>query len=244
MPDPEADEQEALAGALERADEAVGERRALRDDGDQEVEEVVLAQDQRPRFLGVAEQMVDHGRLRRGWQHELGVVALVPAQVVALDDRLLPGGFERTREQTILAGREDQAEGQGSERGMDVRGDEFRRPIESLGQRPEGIGAEAFGVLVLLGDRGQALARHPPVVLLELRGELGGQGIDEAAVTGGSPRSQSRRNLGTEHEHALAMPNTGHQTDPMPLLHACATMPMASVRVAAATTHKIASGLP
>ena len=59
MPDAEADEQEALADPLERADQAVGQRRPLGDDGDQEVEQIVLAQNERAGFLRIAEQVID-----------------------------------------------------------------------------------------------------------------------------------------------------------------------------------------
>ena len=191
VPDAEADEQEALADPLERADQAVGQRRPLGDDRDQEVEQVVLAQDERAGFLGIAEQVIDQRGLGRARQQELGVVALVAAQVVALDDRILARGLERLRQQVVLAGGQDQAERQRRERSMDLGGDEARRLVEFLRQRPQRVGAEAFGVLVLLRDRGQGSAADPPVVFFELRSERGGQRLGEAA--GGSARKARRQ---------------------------------------------------
>ena len=109
VPDAKADEQEALADALERTDQAVGQRRPLGDDRDQEVEQVVLAEDERAGFLGIAEQVIDQRGLGRARQQELGVVALVAAQVVALDDRVLA---ERTSA-PAPAGRPDRWSGSG-----------------------------------------------------------------------------------------------------------------------------------
>ena len=92
-PDAEADEQEALADPLERADQAAGQRRPLGDDGDQEVEQIVLAQNERAGFLRIAEQVIDQRALGRARQQELGVVALVAAQVVALTIGSLPAAW-------------------------------------------------------------------------------------------------------------------------------------------------------
>ena len=59
VPDAKADEQEALPDTFERAHQAVGKRRPLGDNRDQEIQQVVLAENERAGFLGMAEQVID-----------------------------------------------------------------------------------------------------------------------------------------------------------------------------------------
>ena len=106
---------------------------------------------------------------------------------------------------------------------MDFRGLEVRRFVEPLRKRPQRIGAEAFGILVLLRDRGQGRSGGAPVVLFEFRCKLTDQCINEAPV-GGTSRNPdgAGRDLRAEDKDALAMPNAGDKTDPMPFVHAAA----------------------
>ena len=107
---------------------------------------------------------------------------------------------------------------------MDLGGDEARRLVEFLGQRPQRVRTEAFGVLILLCDRGQGSAADPPAVFFELRSERRGQRLGEAA--GGRPgrrtASDAGRDFRAKDEDALTVPNTGDETDPVPFLHGAA----------------------
>jgi hypothetical protein len=98
---------------------------------------------------------------------------------------------------------------------------ELWRFVELFGTRPQRIGAEVLGVLVLLGDRGQRRSGDAQLVLFEFGPEFAGQCLSEAAVRGVSGGADGAHwDLRTEDEDALAMPNAGHESVPALLLHA------------------------
>ena len=65
---------------------------------------------------------------------------------------------------------------------MDLRGPVCARLVELLGQGPQRIGAEAFGVLVLLSDGCQRIARDTPIVFLKLGSKLKRQSFEVACA--------------------------------------------------------------
>ncbi len=116
--------------------QAAGQRRPVGHHGDQEVEQVVLAKNERIWLRRAAEEMVDQRLLRGALKRELGIVTLVAAEVVAPNDRFLTGGLQRLRHKVVLASGQDQAEGQLREGRMDLPGHEARRCVEPLPQAP------------------------------------------------------------------------------------------------------------
>ena len=111
---------------------------------------------------------------------------------------------------------------------------------------PEAHRAEALSVLVLLRDRGQRrTGATTRVVLHEFCRERGGQRVDEAPLASIGGVEIVSRDLRAEDKNAVAMPNAGHQSVPVPFLHAAALAAVLkcqrrtdNVDIALATTHE------
>src|SRR5262249_15595055 len=110
VPDAKARKQDG-AGAIERLDEVVGERRILGDDGDQEVEKIVLAQGEGSWVLRAPEEVVDERRVEGCTREQLRGGAHVRAEVIAEDKRALALAAQRLCKHFVVGGREDQIEG-------------------------------------------------------------------------------------------------------------------------------------
>jgi hypothetical protein len=157
VPDSEADEQEALANALEHAQEAIGKRRPLRNDPDQKVENVIFAEHERGWFFGAPKEMEDDGRSRSTGQHKLGVFSLVATQMIAVRDGRFSRRFKSLLQHGVLASGHDERKRKRCQLLMHRGRTILTRRQDHLRRGAESGGPESLCVFILLGKGRQSV---------------------------------------------------------------------------------------
>jgi len=225
---PEAEQQEALVDVVEAAAQVAGQLRVLGHHGGEEVEDVALRQHQGARRVDAAVEVVDE-RLLGGAQAvaaEADEGLLVAAEVVGLDDGRAALLLESGDDPGVVGERDHHVEGDLGE--VVVDGAARRRAVEGHRLRLEVVASVPGGVE--LGDLGQVA--RVEVGDLDLHAELVGQHLGERdpplarelrrqrhAVGSRRRRLVRQRDLGPQHEDAVALADTVHERAPVFVSH-------------------------